>query len=164
MIIAVDWNSTLANNIGFICQCTGLHPSRFSTWDPDLWTPALGLQMRMCRDRFNEWMWQEPMLQALAPPYPGAARGMAELAKRGEVWIVTSTACPALVAPWLRKNGIYPDRIILTSDKGSVEWDILIDDNPLTLDALTLASRNVLRHIVPWNECLANQVRGVRWQ
>lgn len=161
-IIAVDWNSTLANNILLICKCTGLHPSQFSQWDPDLWTPALGLQTRMCRDRFNEWMWTEPMLQALAPPYPGAARGMAELAKRGKVWIVTSTACPTLVAPWLRKNGIEVDKIILTDDKASVEWDILVDDSPITLKALS-ASRRVLRHIVPWNEGLT-EIRGVRWQ
>lgn len=102
------------------------------------------------------------MLQALAPPYPGAARGMAELAKRGKVWIVTSTACPALVAPWLRRNGMYPDRVILTGDKESVPWDILIDDSPITLKALSV-SRNVLRHIVPWNEELT-QIKGVRWQ
>lgn len=162
-IIAVDWNSTLANNIGLICQCTGLKPEQFSAWNPDLWTPALGLQMKMCRDRFNEWLWQEPMLQALAPPYPGAGRGIAELRKRGKVWIVTSTACPALVAPWLRKNGIEVDKIILTDDKASVEWDWLIDDSPILLSKLA-GSRNVLRHEVPWNECLANQVRGVRWE
>lgn len=162
-IIAVDWNSTLAANIPFICQCTGLKEAQFNVWNPDLWTPALGLQMHMCRDRFNEWMWTEPMLQALAPPYPGAVRGMAELRKRGKVWIVTSTACPALVVPWLRRHNLDVDRVILTSDKESVPWDILIDDSPITLAALA-GGRNVLRHEVPWNECLANQVRGVRWQ
>lgn len=162
MIFAVDWNSTLAANIPFICKCTGLHESQFSQWNPDLWTPALGLRMRMGRDQFNEWMWTEPMLQALAPAYEGAARGVAELRKRGKVWIVTSTACPALVAPWLRKHKIEVDRVILTDDKESVEWDWLVDDSPILLAKLA-GSRNVLRHIVPWNQQLTD-IRGVRWQ
>lgn len=161
-IIAVDWNSTLANNIGLICGCTGLHPSQFNTWNPELWTPTLGLQMRMGREEFNEWMWTAPMLQAMAQPYPGAVRGMAELAKRGKVWIVTSTACPSLVAPWCRRHSIRYDKIVVTADKASVEWDILIDDSPITLAALS-ASRNVLRHEVKWNEQLTD-IRGVRWQ
>lgn len=161
-IIGVDFNSTLANNILLICQCTGLKPEQFSTWDPDLWTPALGLQMRMGKEQFEHWMWTNPMLQALAPPYPGAVRGVAELRKRGKVWIVTSTACPALVAPWLRKHGIEVDKIILTSDKESVPWDILIDDSPGLLAELA-PRRRVLRHIVKWNEGLT-EIRGVRWQ
>lgn len=161
-IIAIDWNSTLADNIGLICQCTGLHRSQFSQWDPDLWTPELGQRMRMGKEQFNTWMWTNPMLQSMAAPYPGAARAIAHLAKYARIWIVTSTACPTLVAPWLRRNKVPYERIILSSDKGSVEWDWLVDDSPITLKALA-DSRNVLRHIVKWNEHLTD-IRGVSWQ
>jgi len=116
----------------------------------------------MGKEQFNTWMWTEPALQAMAAPYPGAARAIAHLAKYARIWIVTSTACPALVAPWMRRNNIPYDKIILSSDKGSVEWNWLVDDSPVTLAKLA-GHRNVLRHEVEWNKHLVG-IRGVKWQ
>lgn len=157
MIIAIDWNSTLQNQIGEICQRTNLRPADFDQWDK-----PLGYRCGMSEEAFTRWAWTDESIQAMAQPYPGAARAVAELKKKNKIWIVTSTACPALVAPWFRRHNIRYDKLILTSDKGSVPWDVLIDDSPITLAALA-GTRRVLRHIVEWNKHLVG-IEGVSWQ
>ena len=174
MIIGIDWNSTLQNQIGEICSRTCLTPLDFDRWDPQL-----GHRCGRSEAAFTTWAWGDPSIQAMAEPYPGAVsrvKRMKEegvhpelhpelvegLVRRDTIWIVTSTSCPMLVTPWLRRWGIPFDRAILTNDKASVEWDLLIDDNPFTLESLQASGRRVLRHRLPWNEHLV-EVEGMRW-
>jgi len=169
-IIGLDWNSTLADNISMISKCTGIPIGRFDTWNPDIWTPELGYRLKMNREQLDTWMWTEPMLQALAESYPGAAEGVSRLSKyrhpltgqAASVWIVTSTSCPGLVQPWLRRWGIPFDRVVVTGDKASVEWDVLLDDRPDTLLAMAASGRQVLRHSIGWNRHLTG-IRGFNW-
>ncbi len=157
-VIGIDWNSTLQNQIGEICHRTCLTPADFNQWDPQL-----GSRCGMTEAAFTEWAWGDESIQAMAEPYPGAVAGVKRMKEGGAtIWIVTSTSCPMLVQPWLRRWGIPFDRVILTGDKASVEWDLLIDDNPFTLAALQAGGRRVLRHRLPWNEHLI-EVEGMQW-
>ena len=52
-IIGLDWNSTLANNIGLISKCTGIPASQFDTWNPDIWTPELGYRLKMNKEQLD---------------------------------------------------------------------------------------------------------------
>lgn len=157
-IIGIDWNGTIQNQIQEICRRTCLTPADFTTWDP-----PLGARCGMSDETFTAWAWGDESIQAMAEPYPGAAAAIARLGSWAEIWIVTSTCHPRLVTPWLRKNKIRYDRAIMTGDKASVEWDLLIDDNPATLMSLAAEGRSVLRHIIKWNENLTF-IEGIKWQ
>ena len=155
--IAIDWNSTLQDQIGEICHRTCLVPADFTQWDPQL-----GHRCGMTETAFTKWAWTDESIQAMAEPYPGAAEGVCRLSSWATIWVVTSTSCPMLVQPWLRRWGIPFDKVIVTQDKASVPWDLLIDDNPSTLVKLAAEGRQVLRHRLPWNEYLVD-VEGVQW-
>lgn len=157
-IVGIDFNSTLQDQIGEICRRTILQPSDFDRWDP-----LLGCRVGMTEAAFCKWAWCDESIQAMAQPYPGAARAVAKLAETCKIWIVTSTSNPLLLPGWLRRHGFYPDRIILTDDKGGVEWDWLVDDRPDVLERLSGEGRNVLRHKVEWNKHLVD-IRGISWQ
>lgn len=157
-IIGIDWNSTIQNQIQEICRRTCLRPVDFDRWDP-----PLGARCGMTEEAFTRWAWTDASIQAMAEPYPGAAAAIARLGSWATIWIVTSTSNPQLVKPWLRKYDIHFDRVILTDDKGSVEWDLLIDDNPATLQNLEVDGRQVMRHEIEWNKQLTH-IKGVKWQ
>ena len=156
-VIAIDWNSTIQNQIGEICRRTNLRPADFDRWDP-----PLGSRCGMTDEAFTAWAWGDESIQWMADPYPGAPAAIARLASWATIWIVTSTCQPHLVPKWLRKHNVHFDRIILTGDKGSVEWDVLIDDNPATLESLAAGGRQVLRHEIEWNKNLTH-IKGVKW-
>ena len=158
-IIGIDWNSTLQNQIGEICNRTCLLPSDFDRWDP-----PLGSRVGMTEAAFTSWAWGNESIQAMAEPYQGAASTVTRLREAGAtIWIVTSTGCPMLVTPWLRRWKIPFDRAILTDDKESIEWDVLLDDNPFTLERAAASGRRVLRHRLPWNSHLEG-IEGFSWE
>ncbi len=158
-VIGIDWNSTLQNQVGEICSRTCLVPGDF-----DRWNPQLGSHIGMTEAAFSLWAWGSASIQAEARPYEGAVAGVSRLASWATIWIVTSTGCPGLVEPWLSRWGIPYNRVIVTSDKGSVAWDVLLDDNPITLSKLFAQGRQVLRHeAVVWNNHLTH-IQGFNWE
>lgn len=107
--------------------------------------------------------------------YPGAQEGMRELAKLGEVYIVTSplwlytgdlhekldrhfaaTFCHDRVL-WLEEHfGIHRKKIIFASEKHVVDGTVLIDDKPANIQAWIEAhgskqDRSAILWAQPWN-------------
>jgi 5'(3')-deoxyribonucleotidase len=161
--IAVDWNCTLQDQTSSISAAVYriygqvLIPSDFDRWDP-----PIGEKLGLDNDSFTKWAWTDETIQRAAPPYPLARESLGLLRAAGHrIKIVTSTSCPHLVEDWMHRWQIPYDEIVCTQDKRSVPWDLLIDDNPTTLESLFMEQRRVVRFAgVPWN-CHLTHIPGV---
>jgi len=162
LVIAIDWNSTLQNQISEICRrCNGkITPLDFNEWDP-----KLGGKVGMTDDDFTAWAWGDPSIQAEAPAYPGATAGVRYLAQFGEIWIVTATSHYDVCRQWLKRNEIDYHRLIFAQDKSQVAWDVLIDDSPSTLRKMSETGRSVIRFSGPmWNSDMSHLPTLKGWQ
>lgn len=147
--IDIDLNDCLMANMENICVASGgkLHPSDFTQWD----TPGLGEKLDMPDQDFLDWAYNNPGLQQLAQPNPGASEAVQALREAGyRVRIVTSTCMTyEQIQAWLDQHEITVDEIVKTQEK--LSKNLLIDDNEWTLrkrEALGLPS---LRFERPWN-------------
>lgn len=155
--VGVDWNCTLHDQPSSIAAAVYrvygkvLRPSDFDRWDP-----PIGAKIGVDNDTFTRWAWTDETIQRTARPYPLARESLKLLHAAGHmIKVVTSTSCPHLVEGWMNKWQIPYDEIVCTQDKGAVFWDLLIDDNPKTLDDLFMAGRPVIRFGgVHWNRHL----------
>ena len=154
-VLAVDWNSTIQNQISEICRTTRglLVPEDFDRWDP-----PLGHKIGMSETQFTRWAWSSKYIKWRARPYANAKQALASIRQSYQVWVVTFTCLERpLVERWFSREGIGYDRLIITGDKGSVPWNVLIDDNPETLAKLHRDGRLVIRFAVPkWNSHLVS--------
>lgn len=154
MIIAVDWNSTIQDQIGAIIEdLWRRYGVRLEYDDFDEWDKPLGDRLGICHERYLEETWLNSEIQRVAPAQPGAAERLRELVSYHQVWIVTATPFRDICVEWLYQHQIWYDRIIFTGDKGGLDWDVLVDDRPGTLEEL-FPGRRVIRKIVPWNRAL----------
>ena len=151
MIIGIDWNNTLQDQLAEIIRQTyllygaALNRNDFSTWDA-----MLGDRIGVDNDTFTAWAWKSDKIQQQARPFPWAKEVVRLLYQQYTIKIITSSCHPQVAEGWLYRHGIPYHELISTSDKGSIEWDVLIDDNPITLETLCV-ERHVLRYELPWN-------------
>lgn len=153
MKIALDLNNTIQNQIDEVRRQTwlkygvALSHNDFSTWDA-----MLGDRVGIPDDEFTRWAWGSQEIQREAKPFPWAKEIIRLLYQQHEILIVTATQFPEMSQCWLYRHGIPYHQFIPTCDKGGVAWDVLIDDNPVTLESLCI-KRRVLRYELPWNAC-----------
>lgn len=151
MIIAIDWNNTLQDQLSEIIRQTyllygvALKRDDFSTWDA-----RLGDRIGVDNDAFTAWAWKDEAIQRKAKPFPWAKEIVRLLYQQHTIKIITSSCHPNVAECWLYRHGFPYHELINTGDKGSIAWDVLIDDNPLTLESLCI-DRNVIRYELPWN-------------
>ena len=82
---------------------------------------------------------------------PGLADALALLRSQYRVLAVSAPFAEHATSKWhyLRRLGFTDDRIVLTGDKGLVDFDVLVDDKPLTAEVL--GPSRVVVFDQPWN-------------
>ena len=166
MIIGIDWNCTLQDTINEIIRTVYLiygvvlKPEDFNRWDP-----PIGQKLGIDNDVFTAWAWKSEGIQKRARAYPFAREVIRLLYTSGHtIKIITSTSCPHLVEAWLYRFKIPYHGLVVTQDKSSVEFDLLIDDNPYTCEKLFLEQRGIIRYAgVPWNRHLTHIPAADGW-
>jgi 5'(3')-deoxyribonucleotidase len=153
--LSLDLDNTLRDQIGSIIVHTQRRYGTVLTRDMfNMWDPKVGQAIGIANDVFTAWAWTERQIFADARPFPGVAWALHQLSSRYRLLITTSTACPDLTEPWLNRWRLPFDAIIHTADKGSVDFDLHIDDSPHTLLTLAGQGRRVIRYDLPWNRAL----------
>ena len=163
-IIAVDLDNTVRDQIGAIIDAVWLkYGVELCRADFHCWDAPLGERCGVSNLEWTAWAWGHPQIFEDAVPVEGAAYALGWLMRRYQVHIVTSTRWPQLTAPWLAKRQIPHNRVFHTADKGSVEWDYLIDDRPDVLEGLHRSGHKVVRFALPWNSHLAHLPTLENW-
>jgi hypothetical protein len=151
VIIAIDWNNTVQNMVGHLCYLSQykLTPQDFAHWDI-----PLGYKIGMEEKRFIDWAWKNAGVQIMAPPYDGARETINYWHGRGDtILIVTSSFLPEwAIGQWFVRHNIHYDKIIKAQDKSRVNFDLIIDDNPLVIQEMLEKELPVLKRELPWND------------
>ena len=100
------------------------------------------------------------------PVEPGAVDAMRAIKAEGhDVLIVTYRPEISMEATvdWLDLNGFPYDEVHSVADKGTVDWDVLVDDHGPTVSDLVAAGRDVILFDQPWNEEYEHLRRARGW-
>jgi len=115
------------------------------------------------QSEFDKWAWTDETIQWMAEPYKGTVDQIRWLGRFAKIHIITSTCHPHLVGKWLKKYGVEFDKVVISNCKENEEFDVLLDDNPFTLEKLNSLGRNVLRHNIAWNAHLTH-IKSFNWR
>lgn len=108
-------------------------------------------------DGQNEWSYflSNPTLYRHAATVRGTIPGLKVLEHRGVDLVFVTYRNPAAAkatVDWLTELGVKDPRVVHTSDKGSVDWDIHFDDHLETVLALREVGRRAYVFDQPWNQ------------
>lgn len=155
-ILSFDLDNVIRDSVGQICTLAQrkygkqLYRDQFNIWDPQL-----GHLLGVSEDEFFQFAWCNEDVFRYAQPMPDAVRVMKSLID-GNIFIInTSTQFPDITSSWLRYWDVPFHKVVHTSNKLDVEFDVHIDDSPHVLESLHAAGRQVIRFAsVPWNDHL----------
>lgn len=167
MKIGLDLDGVVADFVGAAnkwFKAQSGHPEEIPAdcWDWYLKYPGgVELGERLFVDAVNEGLYMR------CKPVPGALDGILMLVKAGhDVTFITyrqGDTAEADTRAWLRRwhFGYLP--VVFTKDKGSVEWELHLDDHPETVvDLRVRQGRSAVLFAQPWNVQLQNRVPTVR--
>jgi 5'(3')-deoxyribonucleotidase len=171
MRIAIDVDSTSCEvNTGFLERLNQKYCSNFCVEDIDSWNPLL--------EHNGECIsWYDNIIEALsspgfmvnAPIVEGVDEAIKELSKKHYIFFLTSRRDAFIpdTKTWVKNN--FGDYEVISA-KGKQhfmdKFDILIDDSPLEIQAISALGGKVIIFDSPWNrvEFPNNPIRKTNWK
>lgn len=163
-IVGIDIDGVLADYVGALRPLAVEHegftlpegqPTTFGMVEPG-WLTESAQWLRLHQRWTSGHVDKTPVLDR------DAAKTLSVIREQGHtVVMITSRSAeptdtePELVkehtAAWLERHEFAHDELVFTADKSAVEWDVLIDDSPRHLAALSSLGRGVWVRDHPYN-------------
>jgi|SRR5215475_7147404 len=151
--VALDFDSVLADTM---CVWVNVYNKKYDKFltksDIKSWnfSTDLGISEKEMYDIF-QICWSE--WETLPPTEENIVDPVKEMRKLSSTEIVTSAKSSFVesIRLWLAKIGISAIKIISKSEKADLDYDLFIDDSPITALAISKVGKICLIYDQPWN-------------
>ena len=162
--VALDFDSVLADTMTAWVKIYNKKHNKFITksdiksWD---FHSGLGISEKEMYDIF-QICWSE--WENLPPTEENIADTVKEIRKISLVEIVTSAKFSFIesIRLWLNKTGITSIKIINKSEKADLDYDLFIDDSPITALSISKIGKICLLYDQPWNRNIIHNNNIIR--